>query len=89
MLKLYLVIQVFEEGSTFHSTLKAKAREVTKNKYDLWPPSDRDCGNQAEFYQYVQEAAEDFLAGSKFLHCGKGEDVCYCNLLVTAANEIT
>ena len=40
MLKLYLVIQVFEEGSTFCGTLKAKAREVTKNKYDLWPPSD-------------------------------------------------
>ncbi|KIM72926.1 hypothetical protein PILCRDRAFT_15692 [Piloderma croceum F 1598] len=65
---------VFEEGSTFCAALKAKAREVTKNKYDLWPPSDWDVGNQAEFYQYVQQAAGDFLAGSKFLHCGQCEN---------------
>lgn len=69
-------LQIYQEGSTFRGTLKTKAREIARDKYPLWPPSDWEGGqNQLEYYEYVQNAAEKLIDTNDFLHHGEDENV--------------
>ena len=59
--------QVWEDGSTFRGELKAKAREIVAQTFDLFP---REQLGVAEHHEYVAKKVAEYLEKGLYLRGG-------------------
>lgn len=69
-----LWLQVFEEGSTFRSTLKTQARIIAEQKYEIYP-NINGPHNQLEYYEGITHNIMTLLEDSVYLRNGEDEQV--------------
>ena len=81
--------QIFEDTSTFHSTIKSVARAIVNSKhYELQSVEfdDDQFANQQGWWDHLQGTARELLEKSTFLHQGQDEMVCGHSELTFNAN---
>lgn len=66
---------MFEEGSTFRSTLKTQARIIAEQKYEIYP-NITGPHNQLEYYEGITNNIQALLKDSMYLRDGEDEQVC-------------
>ena len=70
--------QVFEDGSTYHGTLKALAHTMVAMKYNLENAEfDEDrFSNQQGWWDHLESGAQELIKKCTFLHQGEDSNVC-------------
>ena len=86
----HLYQQIFEDASTFRSTIKSAARTIVDSKhYELQSVEfDEDrFSNQQGWWDHLQSTARELLERSTFLHQGRDETVSGYSDLIFDANS--
>jgi hypothetical protein len=66
--------QIFKESFILHEALFKRARQIAKEKYDLYPDWTGGFG-QAAYEKYISMFAKELVDSSKFMHHGHDNQV--------------